>query len=231
MRLSGTCARLAIVVLLHAAVLFTAFRPDHPRSATNAKPVIVSLISAPQPLAQEPRAPPAPKAVHKVPVKAPLPARSHVDAATRTPAPVPEPNAIRSEASPSATTAVQPEPAASAALPMAVAPPVAAASPAPSAIAAAVVAPRFDAAYLKNPAPVYPLASRRRQETGKVYLEVYVNAGGTADRVEIKTSSGYPVLDQAAKDAVQKWRFIPARQGGQAVNARVIVPIVFNLED
>jgi protein TonB len=218
--------RLVVVVVLHAIVLFTAFRFNHSQPRTNMAPVIVSLISAPQPLAQESRAPlPAPKAPHKVPAKAPPATPLPPAPQLRTSQPLPAPNAIKAEAALPATTPAQPEIAPSAA------PPVVAAPPAPAAITAAVVAPRFDAAYLKNPAPGYPIEARRRHETGKVYLEVYVNAGGAADRVEIKTSSGYPVLDRAAKDAVQMWRFVPARQGGQAVSARVIVPIVFNLED
>ena len=38
--------------------------------------------------------------------------------------------------------------------------------------------PRFDAAYLNNPVPVYPNMSRRLRETGVVQLRVLVNASG-----------------------------------------------------
>ena len=38
-------------------------------------------------------------------------------------------------------------------------------------------------------------------------------------------------LDQAALDAVRQWRFVPARQGEQAVAAWVLVPIQFALEN
>jgi protein TonB len=38
------------------------------------------------------------------------------------------------------------------------------------------------------------------------------------------------VLDQAALQTVQRWRFIPAQQGGQTVAARIQVPITFKLE-
>ena len=61
-------------------------------------------------------------------------------------------------------------------------------------------------------------------------MRVLVNAGGGADQVEIRTSSGHELLDQAALNAVRRWRFVPARQGELAVAAWVLVPIIFTLE-
>lgn len=94
----------------------------------------------------------------------------------------------------------------------------------------AVVPPRFDAAYLNNPAPPYPAAARRRGEGGRVQLRVLVTAAGRASRVEVSSSSGSALLDEAAKDAVERWRFQPARRGDEVIDAWVIVPIVFSLE-
>jgi protein TonB len=108
-------------------------------------------------------------------------------------------------------------------------PPAEPAPPAPPAPVATVGA-RFDADYLHNPKPVYPSASRRLGEQGRVLLRVFVSADGQAERVEIRTSSGFPRLDQAAEDAVARWRFVPARRGDQAVAAWVQVPITFQLE-
>ena len=102
---------------------------------------------------------------------------------------------------------------------------VQAAAPAP------VVAPSFNAAYLQNPPPAYPLMSRRRGEKGTVMLRVYVSAQGEVETVQVRTSSGFPSLDTAALEAVRRWRFVPARQGTQPVAAFVIVPIVFSLEN
>ena len=93
----------------------------------------------------------------------------------------------------------------------------------------AVSEPRFDAAYLDNPAPVYPAQSRRIREEGQVILRVFVEADGRASQVEIKTSSRSPRLDQAAQDAVSRWKFFPAQRGAEAIGAWVLVPIVFNL--
>ena len=89
--------------------------------------------------------------------------------------------------------------------------------------------PRFDAGYLKNPAPAYPPASRRLGEEGRVVLRVLVDRDGVPGEVAIKTSSGFPRLDQAAEDAVRRWKFAPARRGDEAIGTWVAVPIVFNL--
>lgn len=104
---------------------------------------------------------------------------------------------------------------------------VAAAAPA----APAPSAPRFDAAYLDNPAPHYPPLSRRAHEEGKVVLRVFVEASGQAGRVDLHTSSGFERLDRSAQTAVARWKFVPAKQGAEAVAAWVLVPIVFSLKD
>jgi protein TonB len=96
---------------------------------------------------------------------------------------------------------------------------------------AAVTDARFDAAYLGNPEPVYPIASRRLGEEGKVRLRVKVRADGTAERVEISQSSGFDRLDEAARAAVERWRFIPARRGEDAIESWVIVLVRFSLQD
>ena len=114
---------------------------------------------------------------------------------------------------------VPPQPPAPVAAPINVA-------PAPVAITAA----RFDADYLHNPKPVYPHASRRLGEQGKVLLRVYVSAAGLAEKVEIKLSSSFARLDQAAEETVSRWRFVPAKRGEQAIAAWVQVPITFQLE-
>jgi protein TonB len=66
-------------------------------------------------------------------------------------------------------------------------------------------------------------------EEGRVMLRVYVEASGLASKVEIRTSSGSERLDQAALEAVKRWKFVPARQGDVAIPAHVVVPISFSL--
>ena len=96
--------------------------------------------------------------------------------------------------------------------------------------AAPITAARFDAAYLNNPAPAYPMLSRRLREEGQVMLRVRVSPDGQPNRIELRTSSGSDRLDRAAEEAVSRWRFVPARQGDTAVEAWVLVPIVFKLK-
>jgi len=77
--------------------------------------------------------------------------------------------------------------------------------------------------------PVYPSTARRRRLQGVVVVAVEVTADGAAQSVVVQRSSGYPVLDSAALDAVRNWRFTPAQRAGQAVSAAVQVPIRFRL--
>lgn len=87
-----------------------------------------------------------------------------------------------------------------------------------------------DAAYLNNPRPIYPSMSRRLGEQGKVMLEVHVQPDGSASKVSLAKSSGFPRLDEAAVDAVKRWRFVPAKQGNDNVAQVVIIPMPFVLE-
>ncbi len=89
---------------------------------------------------------------------------------------------------------------------------------------------RYDAAALENPKPPYPLAARRRGHEGRALLSARVRSDGACAEVVLKASSGYASLDAAALDTVRKWRFIPARRAGAAVDSWVEVPIVFRLE-
>lgn len=90
---------------------------------------------------------------------------------------------------------------------------------------------RANAAYLHNPKPEYPPLARRRQWEGRVILKVRVLAAGTVAAISVETSSGHEILDEAALEAVRRWRFVPAKRGGQAVDSVVNVPINFNLLD
>ncbi len=95
---------------------------------------------------------------------------------------------------------------------------------------AVISKPVFDADYLRNPPPKYPISAKRRGVEGSVLLNVIVNAEGLASEVSIKKSSGYSELDEAALNAVSNWRFVPAKtSSGSATTANVIVPVEFKL--
>lgn len=90
-------------------------------------------------------------------------------------------------------------------------------------------APQFDAAFLKNPQPSYPLFAKKRQQQGTVMLKVKVSIEGKAEVVELAKSSGFSLLDDAAQQTVEKWLFVPAHRGDLVIASSVIVPIRFAL--
>ena len=87
----------------------------------------------------------------------------------------------------------------------------------------------FKANYGINPKPVYPQLAVSRGWEGKVLLRVSVSAEGVPLSVAIHQSSGHESLDDSAVEAVEKWKFIPAKKGDKAVSCNVIVPINFSL--
>ncbi|MDI3513074.1 MAG: periplasmic protein TonB [Rhodocyclaceae bacterium] len=203
-------------------------------------PIQVALIEA-EPVARpapEPAPAPEPEPIPAPPPPAPPPPEVRRQEppppkpAPRKPTPKP---AVRKETVPvtesqtalSAPVEAAPEPAPSTPAPSA--PPAPAAAP-PAPAVAAVTAARFDAAYLNNPRPAYPMLSRRLREEGQVTLRVLVSPEGQPARVELRTSSGSERLDRAAEEAVARWRFVPARRGDTPIEAWVLVPIVFKLQ-
>lgn len=89
--------------------------------------------------------------------------------------------------------------------------------------------PLYNAAYLNNPPPAYPLAARRRGIEGTVVVRAQITEDGNCHQASLSKSSGYEMLDQAAVAAVKSWRFIPAKRGAQTISAWVEVPISFRL--
>lgn len=81
-----------------------------------------------------------------------------------------------------------------------------------------------------NRKPEYPALSRRYEEQGTVVLRVLVRADGVADTVEIKSSSGYPLLDTSARNTVQTWHFHPATREGKPIAEWYQLSIPFTLQ-
>jgi periplasmic protein TonB len=165
--------------------------------------------------------PPAPK-VEPVPPTPPTPTVQKKAVAKAPDKPAPQPLAIQDPTpSPNAPTGVVTPPLPPA--PVAVAP---VAPPAPP----AVQLPSSDADYLQNPKPAYPPISRRLGEQGKVIVRVLIGADGQAKKTEIRQSSGFDRLDQAAVTTVMRWRYVPGKRGGVAEEMWFNVPINFVLE-
>ena len=196
-----------VSVALHAAVL--GLLPDFSRDSAPPVTALEVVLLQTEAVVVAPPAPPPP--VRAVAPVAPRPAP---------PAPVlalPEPQA-REGASFTVEPVRVPEPA------------VAAPEQKTQIASVAVTPPVLNAAYLRNPAPRYPASARRAGTQGTVTLRVQVTREGLAARVDVEKSSGSPHLDAAALEAVKAWRFVPARQGAEPVESRVLVPIVFRLE-
>lgn len=80
-----------------------------------------------------------------------------------------------------------------------------------------------------NKEPVYPLEAARRGEQGLVILLVHVAPDGTVAGIDIAQSSGFSRLDDAARNAVTTWKFVPAVQNGQPIPSSIPLRIMFDL--
>lgn len=93
-----------------------------------------------------------------------------------------------------------------------------------------LVEARHDVTSFNNPKPPYPLAARRRGLQGRVLIAAHVRTDGSCTEVRVRQSSGHALLDDSARDTVQRWRFLPARRGTTPVDAWVEVPITFKFD-
>jgi protein TonB len=82
----------------------------------------------------------------------------------------------------------------------------------------------------RNREPAYPLAAAERGEQGTVVLMIHVGPDGRPTRVVVQQSSGFRLLDRAARDAVAGWHFLPAIRNGQPVAAAMPLRVVFSLD-
>lgn len=80
-----------------------------------------------------------------------------------------------------------------------------------------------------NRPPSYPLDALQAGIEGRVVLRVVVGSDGKVLSTALETSGGFASLDRAATDAVQNWRFSPARRAGLAVEYEVLVPVNFRI--
>lgn len=210
----------ASVVLFHAAALWALQTGLFRRAAE---------IIVPAEILSEFIEPPAPKVVPVPPAPIPTVKPAPIPV-PRTPAPLPMPpsepapadNAPVAVAMPPATTTPGTVPAM-------VATPPSAASAAPAA-PPRVEPPSSVAQYLQNPKPPYPAISKRLGEQGKVVVRVLIGVDGAAQKAEIRQSSGFDRLDQAALTTVLGWRYVPGKRGGVPEAMWFDVPIHFILE-
>jgi len=71
--------------------------------------------------------------------------------------------------------------------------------------------------------PAYPRASLRNMEEGITLLGFLIRTDGSVGDTVVLNSSGHPALDTAARDALSKCVFKPARRNGEPVEQWVPV--------
>ncbi|CAB3783036.1 energy transducer TonB [Pararobbsia alpina] len=217
----------ALVVGLHIvagiAVLRLVDRPPQPPVAV--PELTIALIAPPAPPARVPVAPPDPKPVPKF---TPKPVVKHV---TPRPQPVVPPSPVLATQAPAPTTVAAP-PAAPAAPAPAEAKPDAAAAPSTAPSHASTGAP-LSVAHLTcdGEAPAYPMLSKRRGETGTAVIAITVDTQGVVRSASLRTSSGFPRLDDAALQAARARSCQPYVENGTPVVATALLPFAFHLQD
>ncbi len=244
-RRTGSLLVVATGVLAGVAWLAVALKPEKNLGSTEmaALPAIEAhedLEAARGPSAViEEEAPPAPAAVDLAVRQSQSPSPRPEPAAPRpSPArPVPEPVAARPLPAPPG-----PDVSTSRPLPIEAAPvpasgrresgvPVPQPESIPTAAPASAAPPAalLPARAISSSPPEYPEAARLAAEEGTVVVEAEVDAAGVVRSTTVVRGMS-PALDRAAADALGRWRFEPATQGGVAVASTHRVGFKFALQ-
>ncbi|BAI95867.1 hypothetical protein Sj15T_02040 [Sphingobium sp. TA15] len=196
-----------VIVLLHAVLIAALVQArHHVQRVREARLSVVNLMPPPPPPPSAEAPPPPPQAE----VVAPPPLVK-----------VPQP--------PAPTVATTPDiaPPAPPAPPVTVSAPPA--PPAASMGSSVVQGGDLGAQMIAGKPPRYPVESRRKREQGTVVLALTLGLDGAVESLSIARSSGFPRLDNAARDAVRGWRWRPVMRDGQAVRVKGVVEIPFVL--
>lgn len=199
---------IAAILILHILLVSALIQiRSHVQHVQEAKLTVVNLSPPPPPpSAQTPPPPPStPQVVAPPPiVQTPVPP---VQTVQTTPDPVPVP-------SPQRTVVATPAPS------------PAVASPAPPSL---IQGGDLSAQMIAGKPPRYPVESRRKREQGTVVLTLTLGVDGAVDTIAVSQSSGFARLDDAARDAVRKWRWSPVIRNGQPMRVKGVVEIPFVL--
>jgi periplasmic protein TonB len=238
-------APIAVSCLLHLGLATGLVVGQHWVSAAIRPPVLpvqlVTLETQEEPAREAPPAPrapirpprvvepPRPQAAAPVP-RAEIAPPPSAPAAQATPSPASEPVGSGTPAVSAEASAAPAGPATTIVSSLSVAPAPAAAAIGPSAAATPETVTRQarpQGGYQVRPS--YPATPRRLGIQGTALLRVHVLADGRIGDVLVEKSAGHPELDDAATDAVKRWRFDPARRGSDAVAMWVLLPVEFKL--
>jgi protein TonB len=215
MRVGSLVLHLVMLLLLFVLPITAAI--DLPGVYTALPPVMLASVPDIPPAAPPPSAPaPAPSAT-SIPTEAPPTVLPE--------APAPPPSTafgppgslpVSGPGSPVPTMGVINKPT------LSVAPPPRA--PEPRRVGGDVAAP----ARITYKAPMYPPTAQAARIEGTVILEAVIDAQGVVQNVRVLRS--VPLLDRAAIEAVQQWRYTPTRLNGVAVPIVMTVTVTFSLK-
>jgi protein TonB len=79
--------------------------------------------------------------------------------------------------------------------------------------------------------PIYPSALLKKRIGGKVVVTAIVSPAGKVIKATVKQSSGRNELDQAACNAVMKWKFKPSMRDGKPVQSTCLIPYTFEVKN
>lgn len=143
------------------------------------------------------------------------------------------------EALPGATPPVAASPPAA---PVVASQPAAAPAAAPSPAPAAAITSAVDLTYysardldvqpraLREIVPDYPADADREHLSGKVRLQLTLEADGRLGDIEVVSATPPDVFDESAIKALREARFAPAHKNGRPVRARVLIDLVYDWE-
>ena len=219
----GAGGPLAVSLLGHAALLVAGLAATLLLPVTPPSPPAVNLPGFSVELAIAP-------AAASAPISAPAPAPVALGGAVPLPPPPAEPvvppaaELVTQLAAELAAMLPAPsQPAAPGSAAPAAQPP---ASPPADAAPLLIANPRFR---LPPRPPAYPRRAVELRAQGEALIGALLDPAGTPHDLRVLRSSGHPMLDRAALDAVGGWAFEPGQRGGQPVPSRVEIPVRFTL--
>ena len=81
---------------------------------------------------------------------------------------------------------------------------------------------------IEKTVPVYPAIAKATDTQGTVVLQAIISRSGTIENLHVV--SGPAMLQQAALDAVKRWRYRPFLLSGEPVEVETTVNVVFKLQ-
>lgn len=210
-------AAMSVSIALHVA-LIGLVQVNPATTAAAASPVLQARlqITATQPAAVS-APPPLPQP--RAPLPAPVSAAPPATPSTSLPAAEPEPSAPRELPSPN-----NPAPSSARELPAIDVPLLM--DPTFYTARQVDVHPRA----LANIQPGYPELARSQGMTGRVMLQLKIDAAGTVQDLEVLKAHPPGIFDQSALDAFRDAHFAPAQKEGRAVNSLVEIEVRYELD-